>query len=214
MTIREIADDLNRNKWYVKNDGSEITPYQIHRRTKNYPQYFNSEGSAVWLVGHSVRKSEQLGSGLTGIGVQNSDGKDEKYVIDLCDLILGLTSSRQHKFEFLLGDKNTKGLQAKLPVDCFYHKLGLVIEYREKQHSEGVSFFDKTGKVTVSGVDRGQQRRIYDDRRRTCLPANGIELIEISYFDLVHDSQKRLKRDKERDEGVLRKILRKYIKRD
>ncbi|MCS2966502.1 winged helix-turn-helix domain-containing protein [Bacteroides ovatus] len=34
MTTTEIANALNENKWYLKKDKSEITPFQIHGRTK------------------------------------------------------------------------------------------------------------------------------------------------------------------------------------
>lgn len=50
MTTTEIANELNKNKWYEKKDKSEITAYQIHGRTKNYPQYFVRNGSMVDLV--------------------------------------------------------------------------------------------------------------------------------------------------------------------
>jgi len=38
MTTQQIADELNRNGWYEKKDRSEITAFQIHGRTKNYPK--------------------------------------------------------------------------------------------------------------------------------------------------------------------------------
>lgn len=72
---------------------------------------------------------------------------DEYYVIDLCDEILGQKSSRQHRFDFLKGDTGIM-----LPVDAFYAKLNLVVEYHECQHTESVSLFDN--KRTVSGVPR------------------------------------------------------------
>ncbi len=50
MTTTEIAQKLNENKWYSKKDGSSIDPFQIHGRTKNYPQYFKREGSTVSLI--------------------------------------------------------------------------------------------------------------------------------------------------------------------
>lgn len=49
MTTAEIANELNKNKWYQKKDGSPITPYQIHGRTKNYPGLFKKDGSIVSL---------------------------------------------------------------------------------------------------------------------------------------------------------------------
>ncbi len=50
MTTTEIADELNRNNWYQKKDGSEITAFQIHRRTKNYSNLFKRDGAIVSLV--------------------------------------------------------------------------------------------------------------------------------------------------------------------
>lgn len=50
MSTKEIAEKLNENKLYVKKDNSEITDFQIHGRTKNYPKLFNREGSIVSLI--------------------------------------------------------------------------------------------------------------------------------------------------------------------
>ena len=93
----------------------------------------------------------------------------------------------------------------RLPVDAYYPELNLVVEYRERQHSESVAFFDK--KTTVSGVSRDEQRRIYDQRRRDILPEHGIRLVEISYADLKHDSRKRLVRDRKSDLAVIRRMF-------
>lgn len=49
MTTMEIAYELNKNKWYSKKDGSAITPFQIHGRTRNYAHTFNRNGSTVSL---------------------------------------------------------------------------------------------------------------------------------------------------------------------
>ncbi|VAW11648.1 hypothetical protein MNBD_BACTEROID03-1699 [hydrothermal vent metagenome] len=51
MTTAEIANELNINKWCQKKDGSEIIPFQIHGRTRNYPNLFDRNGSTVlWAV--------------------------------------------------------------------------------------------------------------------------------------------------------------------
>lgn len=132
--------------------------------------------------------------------------RDENYVLDLCDEVLNLKGSRQHKFDFLTGDSGRK-----LPVDIFYKEHKLVIEYREYQHTNAVKHFDKPDKMTVSGVHRGEQRKIYDQRRRDVLPANGIKLIEIDYTDFTH-SKNRIVRDREKDLVVVRRMLCKAIK--
>ena len=132
---------------------------------------------------------------------------DENYVLDICDEVLGLKGIRQHRFDFLIGDAGTK-----LPVDMYYESLSLVIEYRERQHTEAVAHFDKPDVMTVSGVSRGEQRKIYDQRRRDVLPKHGIQLIEISYSDFDYDRRKKIKRDKRNDLVTIKKLLGTYGK--
>lgn len=128
--------------------------------------------------------------------------RDEQYVLDLCDEVLKLKGSRQHKFDFLKGDAGTR-----LPVDIYYEKLNLVIEYREYQHTNPVKHFDKPDKITVSGVSRGEQRKIYDQRRRDVLPENGIQLIEIDFTAFEYGSRNRIVRNYKIDLDVLKKLL-------
>lgn len=128
------------------------------------------------------------------------DKSDEHYIINLCDEILGKKASRQHRFDFLLGDGNRPKM---LPVDAYYEDLELVIEYHEIQHTEPVNFFDK--RQTVSGCCRGEQRRIYDERRRQELPKHGISLVVISYTDF--GKNKKLKRNRLKDIEIIKKIL-------
>ena len=47
LSTNEIATELNKNKWYKKKDGSEISAFQIHGRTRNYPNIFDRQGSLV-----------------------------------------------------------------------------------------------------------------------------------------------------------------------
>ena len=112
---------------------------------------------------------------------------DEKYVIDLCDRVLGRSAIRGHRFPFLVGDSGRK-----LPVDAYYPDLNLVVEYRERQHSEPIPLFDR--KSTISGIPRALQRARYDQRRREVLPTYGIRLVELDYSHFPHNSRKRLRR--------------------
>lgn len=123
---------------------------------------------------------------------------DESYVIDLCDEILGCKALRQHHFDFLRGDTGTM-----LPVDAYYPELKMVVEYYESQHTQATPFFDN--KQTVSGVSRGEQRRIYDQRRKEVLPEQGIKLIIISYTDF--GTSKHLNRNYVHDLRVIKDIL-------
>lgn len=128
-------------------------------------------------------------------GRKNSD---EQYVVDLCNEAIGVQGEQQYKFPFLLGDSGTP-----LPVDIYYKTLNLVVEYYERQHTEAVKLFDR--RMTVSGVSRGEQRKIYDERRRTELPKHGIKLVIISYSDF--GTTKKLVRDHNTDLQVVKRIL-------
>jgi len=132
---------------------------------------------------------------------------DEAYAVDLCDAILEEPASRQHRFDWLVGDPSRNGARRTLPVDAYYAGHRLVVEYRERQHDEAVAHFDKPGVLTVSGVHRGIQRRIYDDRRAAEIPVHGLRLIVVRPGDLMADKRGRLLCRREPDEAALRVLL-------
>ena len=68
-----------------------------------------------------------------------------------------------------------------------------------------MKFFDK--RLTVSGIGRGEQRKLYDQRRRDVLPKQGIQLIEFDYSDFKHSKSKKLLRNREEDMKVVEKRL-------
>lgn len=49
MTTRELAAEVNRRGRYEKRDGTPVTDYQIHGRTKNYADLFERDGTTVRL---------------------------------------------------------------------------------------------------------------------------------------------------------------------
>lgn len=133
---------------------------------------------------------------------------EQAYVIDLCDEILGEEASREHRFDWLLGDPGRNGRKpAKLPVDAFYPGHGLVVEYWERQHDEAVTFFDKPDWKTVSGVSRGEQRAIYDRRRAEVIPRRGLRLVLVRATQLSVNTRGRLTLDTEHDRAALRELL-------
>ena len=135
---------------------------------------------------------------------------DERYILDICDEVLGRKASRQHKFDFLRGDsKALNGSGRRLPANAYYDDLELVIEYHERQHTESVRIMDQ--RMTVSGVTRGEQRKIYDQRRHEELPKHGLTIIILNYADFPLGHSKRLRRDLTRDEFVIRDRLSKYV---
>ena len=88
---------------------------------------------------------------------------DEKYVLDLIAEILNESYEWQKRFDGLYGDPGKIGRKVKLPVDAYFPISNLIVEYKEKQHFESVQVMDK--RMTVSGVNRGGQRKIYDSRK-------------------------------------------------
>lgn len=97
---------------------------------------------------------------------------DEKYVLDLISEIIGESYEWQKRFDTLLGDPGKNRRQTKLPVDAFFPNINLIVEYREKQHTQPVNIMDR--RMTISGVHRGEQRRIYDLRKEKWAVKNKI----------------------------------------
>ena len=50
LTTKEIAEKVNERGNYHKQDGTAVTPFQIHGRTSNYPKLFTRKGNKVGLV--------------------------------------------------------------------------------------------------------------------------------------------------------------------
>lgn len=130
---------------------------------------------------------------------------DEHYVIGLCDEVIGAQGQRQAMFPWLVGDASPKtGRTRMLPVDGYWPTLKLVIEFQGKQHTVDVPFFDR--RLTISGVSRGAQRRLYDERKREILPQHGIHLVIIHKSEFTTRADK-IVRDHKRDLAVVRARL-------
>jgi len=107
---------------------------------------------------------------------------DERYILDLAAEVLAEPDYLwQHRFPELLGDSDAAGKQHALPVDGYFPRHRLVIEYWEKQHSAPVPIMDEG--PSVSGVSRGHQRRLYDARRMHWAEANGLRFVVLDYAD-------------------------------
>lgn len=157
-------------------------------------------GSSIKLAPIPTRQIKDNAARISRTVPNKRSHSDENYIIDLCDEVLNQKAIRQNRFDFLVGDSGSK-----LPVDAYYPELNLVVEFKERQHTEEVTFFDK--RQTVSGVGRGEQRRRYDQRRRDVLPQHGIKLIELDYSFFEHTRGKKLTRNKEADLAILIKKL-------
>lgn len=203
LTRKDIADKINARKLYIRGDGKPLPSNQIGARVRHYLNLFmvNPNGKIALKDDKAPIKDDgNVHEDKTRIAVLPSKcDRDESYVIDLCDEVLQLKASRQHRFPFLVGDTGRE-----LPVDAYYKELNLVVEYCERQHTESVRFWNKP---TASGIPRDEQRTKYDQRRRDILPKHGIRLVEISFSDFPHDSHKRLLRNRDVDLEIVKRIL-------
>ena len=95
-------------------------------------------------------------------------------------------------------------------VDAFFPDTNLIVEYREKQHTKPVEIMDR--RMTVSGVHRGEQRRIYDVRKEKWAADNKIRFVVVTYADLAHKNSGRLKRDADYDLAVLRPLIEDFLR--
>ena len=123
---------------------------------------------------------------------------DEKYILDLVAQVLAEPDYRwQHRFPTLLGDPGRDGKRRTLPVDGYFPRHQLIVEYWERQHSAPIPIMDKG--PTVSGVSKGDQRRLYDQRRQLWARAHGLQLVVLDYRGFETDEQGRLIREYVRD---------------
>ena len=94
-------------------------------------------------------------------------GAISNYVIGLASELLGEEPDREKLYPWALGDVSAKtGHARRLPFDAVWEKRRLIVEVDEDQHRRPVSFWDKPDVLTVSGVHRGEQRHLYDERKR------------------------------------------------
>lgn len=136
---------------------------------------------------------------------------DEKYVLDLIAELLNEKFEWQKTFDSLRGDQGKLGRRYKLPVDAYFEQHNLIVEYREIQHYKPVTIMDR--KLTVSGISRGEQRKLYDLRKEKWAHESNIDFFAVSYLDLDHRSSGKLKRTTELDRSTLESLLRAHFER-
>lgn len=104
------------------------------------------------------------------------------YVIGLVTELVGEEPEREKRFDWALGDASAKtGRTVRLPFDAVWERRRLIVEVDEDQHRRPVEWWDKPTVMTVTGVHRGEQRRIYDERKRTAARSEGYTVVEIPW---------------------------------
>lgn len=191
--IRSLLRQLDKSKQL-----SAIPFVVAERKEKNTNWFFGRTGAEV-LPAKTITTNKANKSAKSQKARKDSD---EHYIIDLCDELLDLKASRQHRFPFLLGDSGRP-----LPVDAYYVSHNLVIEYNEQQHTKPVQHFDKPDRLTVSGVHRGEQRKIYDKRKREVLPQHGITVIDIPYTAFNCNGSGKILRNRISDLQIVKRYI-------
>lgn len=131
-------------------------------------------------------------------------GAIEDHVVSLLAEILGEEPERGKRFPWALGDPSPNtGRQIPLPFDAVWESRRLIVEVDEDQHRRPVEFWDKSDRVTVSGVHRGEQRRIYDLRKRESARAQGYSVLEVEWARRPVPAL----RDRQQDIARLRELL-------
>ncbi len=109
-------------------------------------------------------------------------GAIANYVIGLVSELLSEEPEREKTYPWALGDLSAKtGRARRLPFDAVWEARRLIVEVDEDQHWRPVAFWDKPQMITVSGVHRGAQRRLYDQRKRAAARAEGYIVVEIPW---------------------------------
>jgi len=201
LPFRKILRKLDE-----ENTLDKIPFVHAERKEKGIYWYLVRNGSKYSPIEETITTSKKQ------LAISKRANSDEHYILNLCDELLNDSASRQHRFPFLLGDfHKDKISRTKLPVDGFYQTINLVIEYRVK-HLEEVANLDKTEVKTVSGVSRGEQTKIYNQRKRDVLERKNINLIEINYYAFEYDSEMNIVRNKEKDIEIVKDLIKDFLK--
>ena len=130
---------------------------------------------------------------------------DEWYLLGIVENLVGEKCQHQSCFDSLRGDPNHKGTCRLLPVDGYFEASNLIVEYYERQHTRSVKQWDS--RSTVSGVPRGEQRRLYDQRKIDWASSQGITLLVLDYT-MFQRRKRRLVRDLVADTATVKSALR------
>lgn len=201
LPFRKILRKLDE-----ENSLGKIPFVHAERKEKNTYWYLVRQGKQYATAEDTTTISKKQ------LAISKRVNSDENYIINLCDELLNDTAARQHRFPFLLGDfHKDKKSRTKLPVDGYYEKLNLVVEYRVKQHIDETTISNKPEVKTVSRVSRSEQLKIYNQRKIDVLERKNINLIEINYYAFEYDNELKIIRNIEKDIEIVKDLLMAHI---
>jgi len=198
MPIRKILRELNQKKQL------DLIPY-IHadRQEQDTYWYFIPKGATPPTTSYKQEESRTARKA--------HQKNDEAYIIDLCDSLLGTKAYRKKKFDFLVGDFHKDGeSKTNIPVDAYYEDLSLAVLYHSN-YAPNEASNKKEAKLTVSGMNRADQRERYHKRKAAALPKHGIKVIDISYKNFPYDEDFKIERQEENDLNTLKDLLKEFL---
>jgi len=180
---------------------SEVPLAYAHKVEQDIYWYFRRPNTDCDLIEDSNEPTKRE------LALAKHQASDEFYVLGLCDELLKVSSSRQHRFRFLVGDLHKdKQTRTMLPLDAFYEKHSLVIEFDPKRFDNTED--EKLDRKTNSGVKRREQREIYDARKKDVLSDRGIEMLRISFSAFTTDEDGKIIRNQDADIELVKDLLR------
>lgn len=102
-------------------------------------------------------------------------------MIAILEEALGEPAEPQKRFPWALGDPDAAGHSVQPPFDAVWEARRLIVEVDEDRHRVSYPFWDNPDRLAVSGVPRGQQRHIYDERKRSAARVRGYVVVEIPW---------------------------------
>lgn len=133
--------------------------------------------------------------------------EDQRYVTELLAELLG-PPEVEKRYDWARGDsRDPSRVGVMLPFDAVWEERRLIVEIDERQHGEAVAFFDKPDRLTVSGVHRGEQRKLYDERKVRLAREQGYTVVRVPTSALARLGR-RVAHDRQNDKRVLRELLR------
>ncbi len=198
LPIRNVLKELDREDALA----TVPTVYADRNEEATY-WYFIKPG-----IDHAIFSQEKQPT-KRQLAKKREEESDSKYILDLCDEALDMKGARQHTFEFLLGDYHKDGLtRTMLILDLYYPKLNLVIELRGKVYQDTS---ERESEITVSGVTRAEQRKIYNQRKVDVLAKEEVNYLEIEYYLFQLDSENKIIRNHDADLKVVQEALSEYM---
>lgn len=195
MPLRKLLRAMDK-----ENTLDLIPLVHAERKEESIYWYFVREGGTFVPLERPLLETRKY---KTKERIANSD---ENYILELCDELLGVKSTRQHTFGFLKGDLHQNGSsRTKLPLDAYFHKLKLVLDFVDRPYSEEKA--EEMERLTVSGVTRAEQRKIYRERKRTELKTKNLLLIELDTAAFELDEDQKIVRNDEANSKILSDIL-------